>query len=70
MCTERLCARYRLFNPNLQEEDAMDTTLYDLDSDDDFAFVDLGPVEEVTGLFADGNNRDGGWVPGHNYSYE
>jgi hypothetical protein len=48
----------------------MDTTLYDLDSDDDFAFVDLGPVEEVTGLFADGNNRDGGWVPGHNYSYE
>lgn len=47
----------------------MNNTSHDLALDDSFVFEDLGAVEEVTGVYADGNNRDGGWESGHNYSY-
>jgi hypothetical protein len=47
----------------------MNTTVHDLDTEEAFLFEDLGAVEEVTGVYADGNNRDGGWESGHNYSY-
>ncbi|MDN4037817.1 hypothetical protein [Massilia sp. YIM B02443] len=46
-----------------QQQDKQDTL-------DGFTFEDLGAVGEITGVWAHGNNRDGGWEVGHNYSYE
>ena len=34
-----------------------------------YAMHDLGAVTEMTGLYADGSNRDGGHEHGHNYTY-
>lgn len=44
-------------------------TLQEKDLQELFAFEDLGAIEEVTGVYANGEQRDGGWEVGHNYSY-
>lgn len=34
-----------------------------------FEFIDLGDVADLTKLYADGGNKDGGYIPGHNWAY-
>ena len=39
------------------------------DSLNDFDCVDLGDAAEITMVYADGGNKDGGYISGRNWAY-
>lgn len=39
-------------------------------AEQEFAPAELGSAIELTCIYADGPNRDGGYVQGNNYSYQ